>query len=317
MGLDKWAGQASGFPSAGYEKQVLYPWAAILNNVEPKATPTWSDYSEVATGANIFDLVGNAINAGSPYENVTAYNPDQLIRDIKDALDDLKSEIDDYDEETLNDAVRQASEQVDALMGTSNIADLVELYRTRMDTAYNRDVSALYAGLWEAGAIVGTQTFAAAAMMKNERSKQVSEYELQLEVNRQSARMSLVGDLLNKAFNISVQKMQMRQMQLGAEFDRLKFVVTTKQDQQDKDLEYLTKHLTYDLDLLQYATNGLGAIYGAQQVPRQQTKGERLLAALSSSVSMGIQGGMALGSPGAGVGLGAFNLFSQLLLTPR
>lgn len=313
MGLDKWASQSAGFPSDTYATQVLFPWAKILNDVNPTGTPSYSSYSTI-NGETIFSLIEEAMVSGSPYENVTAYNPDSIIADIRTALDDLRDTISDYDEDTLNDAVTQASERVDELMGTDNIPDLVALFRERHDLAYNRDVSNVYAGLWEAGAIVGTQTFAAAALLKAEHDREVSEYEKNLQITRQAQRTQLVGQLLQMAVNTALQKAQMRQSLVGTNLDYLKFVTTAKQDQQDKDLEYLTRHLTYDLDLMQYATNALGAIYGAQQVPRQQTKGERLLAALNTSISLGIQSGLALGSPAAGFGMGGLNLLAQLAL---
>lgn len=315
MGAIKdWAAQSAGFPSDTYAKQVLFPWAALLNNVDPdKPGLAFSDYSTI-NGETVFSLVEEAMLQGSPYENVTAYNPDTIISDIRAALDDLRDTIADYDEDTLNDAVTQAADRVDELMGTDNIPDLVDLFRERHDLAYNRDVSNVYAGLWEAGAIVGTQTFAAAALLKAEHDREVSEYEKNLQLTRQSQRTQLVGQLLQMAVNTALQKAQMRQSLVGTSLDYLKFVTTAKQDQQDKDLEYLTKHIAYDLDLMQYATNALGAIYGAQQVPRQQTKGERLLAAINTSISAGIQGGLALGSPAAGLGMAGLNLLAQLAL---
>ena len=313
--------QGSGFPSDTYAPPVMYPWAAVLNNLKPDTTPDFNNYKDFGGNSstfNVWDKVYAASSevAGSPYEHVTAYSPDDFVAHIKDALDDLRQSIDDYDADTLDDAVTQAAARVDELMGEDNIPALVASYRTRQDTAYNRDVSALYAGLWEGGAIVGTQTWAAAAMMKNERTKQVNEYELQMQVNRQGQRTQLVSQLLSTAMNVAMQKMQVRQSLIGSEIDAMRYVVTAKQDQQDKDLEYITKDSTYDLDLMAYATNAMGSIYGAQVQPRQQTKGERLLAAITGSLATGIQGGMALHSPAAGVGLGAFNLFSQLALTP-
>ena len=194
---------------------------------------------------------------------------------------------------------------------------LVAAFSTRQNTGFNRDVSALFAGLWEAGAIIGTQAISAAALLRNDRNRALTEYELQLQVNRQGMRTQLVSQLLSTAVNIAFQKMQVRQALVGNEIDVMRYVVSAKQDQQDKDLEYITKDLVYDLDLMQYAQNALGSIYGAQQVPRQQTKGERLLAAVSGSISTGINAGLALGSPAAGIGLGAVNLATQLLLTPR
>lgn len=319
-----WASQGSGQPNATYEKGVFYPWATMLSNPDSTdpATADWADFTNFAgldADFNVFDLVYAASTnvGGSPYESITAYNPDSLIADIEDALLLMEDSVEGLDSNVLLEAIDIAAQYVDELMGDTAITDLVADYETRQNIAYARDVANLYAGLWEGGAIIGTQTFVAAALLKNERNREVSEYEKSLQVANQGQRAQLASQLVSLAVDIALRKMQARQAYAGTRMDYAKLVTLTKQDQIEKDLEYETRDATWDLDLMQYAQNALGAIYGAQQSPRTQTKGERLLAAVNSSISLGIQGGLALGSPGGGVALGATNLITQLLLTPR
>lgn len=332
--------QGSGQPNSTYEKGFFYPWVAMFAN--PGDDINAANYNDPATVTaygiaggggdfanwfgrddsgtfNVVDLVYAASSGvgGSPYESVTAYNPDTLISDISDALDLMLEAIDDFGQNTLQDAVDTAVLQVDTLIGTDYISDRVAAFRTRQDTAYLRDVSQLYAGLWEAGAIVGTQTFIAAALLKNESTRQVTDYETSLQVAQQGMRLQMLGQLISTAVSIAQAKMAARQSYAGSRMDHLRFTTTVKQDQQDKDLEYLTHDVTWDLDMMGYASNALGALYGAQIVPRTQTKGERLLAALNSSISIGIQGGMALGSPQGGLALGGVNFLTSLLTMPQ
>lgn len=330
MGARDWASQGSGQPASGYEVGVYYPWAAMLAN--NAASPTAATYGSntdwfgsidpsgaAATTFNVADLVyaESSHVAGSPFASVTAYNPDALITEITDALDEMDSAISDFEDDLLNLSAESAVEIMDTVITDDSIDDLVDAFRVRQDTAYNRDVSAIYTGLWEGGAIVGTQTFAAAALLKNENNRAVNEFEKNMRVSHENTRMQMISNFTNAAVSIAAQRMQARQSMAGSRMDGLRLVTTAKMDQQAKDLEYMTRDATWDLDLIQYAQNALGAIYGAQVSPRAQTNGERLLAAINSSISLGIQGGLALGSPGGGVALGATNLISQLLLTPR
>jgi hypothetical protein len=323
--VQEWASQGSGQPNATYEKGVFYPYIAMLHNpnqTNPE-TAVYTDSQDWFGAAdadfNIADLVYRASTNvdGSPYSLVTAFNPDTLIAESADAIGLMSDAVDDFDQETLMDAIVEACARVDDMMGESNIPQLAADFAARQDTAFNRDVGNLYAGLWEGSAIASTQTFVAAALMRNERNRETTEYERGLEVARQSQRTQLVGQLVAQAVAIATSKMQALQAVAGTRMDYLKLVALAKSDQTEKDLEYLTKDATWDLDLIQYVQNGLGAIYGAQQTPRAQTKGERLLAAVNSSISLGIQGGMALGNPAGGFALGAGNLLTQLLLTPR
>jgi hypothetical protein len=324
--LSDWASaQGSGQPSTSYEKGVYYPWSVLLSN--PVAAPESADWSasrdwfgSSADGTfNVTDIVYRESSGvgGSPYESVTAYNPDSLIAEIEDAMDEMENAISDFEDDLLDESAQQATEIYQTILGDNSIDDLVDAFRVRQDSAYLRDVSTLYAGLWEYGAIVGTQTFIGAALLKNENNRAVTEYEKNLRVNHESMRMQMIGNLVNTAVGIATQRMQARQAMAGSRIDALRFITTVKMDQQSKDLEYMTRDSTWDLDLIQYAQNALGAIYGAQTTPRTQTNGERLLAAINSSVSMGIQGGLAIRSTQAGLALGAFNLVTQALLAPR
>jgi hypothetical protein len=292
------------------------------NDASPES-PAYSDsqdwFGSGNTTFNVADLVYAASTnvGGSPFESVAAYNPDTLLADIEAALDLMEASVEGLSDSVLIDAIDLASNYIDTLMGDSNISDLTALYSQRQDTAYARDVANLYAGLWEGGAIIGTQTFVAAALLKNERNREVAEYEKSLEVSNQGQRTQLLSQLVSLAVDITLRKMQARQAYVGTRMDYARMATLTKQDQMEKDLEYETRDATWDLDLIQYAQNALGAIYGAQTTPRTQTKGERLLAAVNSSISLGIQGGLALGNPGGGFALGATNFLTQLLLTPR
>lgn len=337
--VQEWASQGSGQPNTAYEKGYFYPWAAMFFNPIGDTSAGGFDPADItayggagddgpfsnwfgidASGTfNIADLVYAASTnvGGSPYEAVTAYNPDALLADIDAALTLMEDSIESLGETVLLDAIELAAEYVDTLMGDTAITDLVASYSERQDTAYARDVANLYAGLWEGSAIVGTQTFIAAALLKNERNREVSEYEKSLQVANQSQRTQLISQLISMAVDISLRKMQARQAYAGTRMDYAKMTVLTKQDQMEKDLEYETRNATWDLDTMQYAWNALGALYGAQQTPRTQTKGERLLAAVNSSISLGIQGGLALGNPGGGLALGVGNFITQLLLAPR
>lgn len=324
--IQDWASQGSGQPNQTYELGVFYPWAYMLSNPSDTA-PESADYTQFqdwfgldsAGDFSVADLVYQASTnvGGSAYAGVLAFDPDDLISAVEDALDDMEVAVSDFGTDLIASAITIADDNADIALGESNIPDLTALYQARQDTAYNRDVANLYAGLWEGSAIVGTQTFVAAALLKNERNREVSEYEKSLELSRQSQRAQLVGQIMSTAIGIASQKMQAAQALVGTKIDYLRIVALAKQDQIDKDLEYVTRNATWDLDLMQYAQNALGSIYGAQQAPRQQTKGERLLAAVNSSISLAIQGGLALGNPGVGVALGATNLITQLLLTPR
>jgi hypothetical protein len=323
-----WAQQAAGAPPAGYETHVLYPWASIVHNIDPGTggeggTPAaYTDYD------NFFDLDDSGMfnvmtelyalrrdGDGSVYDGLAAYNPDDHITRLEQALDRFQNEIDGYDVASdLPQAIEIAREQAAVLMDDDSIDDAVDAFEARQRTDHLEAVSSTLMGLWDAGAILSTQALQAVAILEDGRQRTVAEYSAKLRLGREDQRIQSATQFATVILQRRDREVALRQAYIGAALDSLRYTVTVKQDQQDKDVEYLIADKFWDLSLLQQALNANSAIYGAQIVPRAQTKGERLMAALNGAASMGIQGGMATGSPEGGVALGGMSLLSGLLL---
>lgn len=98
--------------------------------------------------------------------------------------------------------------------------------------------------------------------------------------------------------------------QARAELARQRIVA--KMDETSFNLDIEAKDATWNLELLQYHWNAMGAYSGAAVLPRAQTARERFLSSVFSSVSLGYQGGQAVGNPAAGVGIGLLSFASQM-----
>ena len=83
------------------------------------------------------------------------------------------------------------------------------------------------------------------------------------------------------------------------------------------DVNQLNDHLleqfwTWNFEPWHYLLNVANVLSGNPVQPRDMTKKERLLAAVTTSASTGIQTGASMGNPAIGVGMGALSLFGQL-----
>lgn len=88
--------------------------------------------------------------------------------------------------------------------------------------------------------------------------------------------------------------------------------IIAKMDETSFNADMEAKDATWDLEILQYHWNAMGAYTGAAVVPRAQTARERFLSSVFSSISLGYQGGQAVGSVGGGIGIGFASLAAQL-----
>lgn len=314
--MGKWIqdklGQPSGAPPAGYESHVLLPWQAIFHNI---------DTANPVTYANVQDFFGldadgtfNVVTElyamrrdgdGSPYENVAAYNPDDLISRVTGALDEMLLSVQTFDSTTqLPAAVAQAATLAEELMPDDDIDATIAAFEARQLTDHLQAVSRMLTGLWLGGSLLSTKTFGALAILEDGRQRTLAEKTAELRNARENQRAQIAVAMTQMGVQYRDREIAMRQSFIATALDSVRIVATIKQDQMDKDLEFILADRFWDLSLMQEALNANTTMYGGQVVSRAQTKGERLGASLMQGVSMGIQGGMAVGNTGAGFGIG-------------
>lgn len=94
--------------------------------------------------------------------------------------------------------------------------------------------------------------------------------------------------------------------------DREKAEVEATNDRLQLVDDTLQKYWTWRLDAWDYLLESASVLSGSPIQPRDMTRKERLLAAITSSASVGLQTGASTGSAPVGVGMGAVSLFAQL-----
>lgn len=343
--LREWANQAAGQPNENYEPSVYFPWAAIVSNVEPghivtaaeEVGSTGKDADGISIGAykpstyadyeDFFGLDTDGTfnvavelyslrteNGGNPF-GVKAYNPDDDIRRVRDAVNKLGREIDRRRaDRNIKDAVTLAKSQADILLGDDKIDAMIDAESNRQYTDYLASKSNVLRDLWIGGGLMASNTIGDLALLEDSFNRNIANMAAKARLAREDQRANVAIQLVQIHTSLDDRNVSLYQVYLAAALDVLKASVTVKQDEIDKNLEYRQAYLFHNVGLLQLALNANSAIYGAQMQTRGQTKGERLTAALTNSASMGIQAGMATGSPAAGLAFGGLNFLAQTLL---
>jgi hypothetical protein len=315
---------AQGAPPTGYEPHVLLPWATIFSNKDPGNSGTPWDWAAVGDffGKDGTDKTFNIASelyalreeeAGNPYAGVAAYDPTALVGRVEDALDRMSDALESGGA-TLAEYVAEAMEQANVVMPDDNIDDLLDAMEERSLTDHQQAVSRTLVALWLDGGVNSTVAGNRLAMLEDGRARTLAEQTAKLRLIREDQRSQLAVQMLQVGVSWRDRDVTFTQALISSALDSLRIVTTIEQDRRDKDVEYVMAERFYNLGLLQEALMANSAMYGAAVTPRGQTRGERLAAALSGSVSMGIQGGTALGNPAAGVALGGANFLMQMLL---
>lgn len=266
---------------------------------------------------NVLDamLAATAGVGGSPYSAVTAYDPSDDIQLVQDRYDEWASDIDAIDPTTLmTDWVADATTMADTLVTSAEIDASVDAFEARSQAAYMRNVSRFASGMFDIGAVMTSQFGMGLAQMELDRQDQLNDMDARLRLLAERERYEASRALASQLAQLYLSQIQEKRAGVGAQLDISRIAATMYQDQIITDLDYEVKDATWDLELFQYPMGNIGALSGALQTYKAQTKGERLAANIMTSASFGLQVGTALGSPGAGV-VGGVGLLATQLLT--
>lgn len=281
---------------------------------------TGTDYSSgvinPAAYGNVADffLAASSAVGGSPYGLVEAYDPEADLDTNQDLFDEWQTALDALDPEgDVSDHVTAAITAAGTLVTSTEIDDAVEAFEMRSRGAYLREVSRAAFGVWDAGGALTTQFGMMLAGMGRDRSDQIFDMSSRLTLLAERERYSAAMSLASEMTQVQLKKLEEMRVGVGGQADLSRLRLTAMQDYTDANLKYEVADAVWDLDLINYPMQHIGALSGSVALYKQQTPGERLAASVMTAGSFGLQTGVALKSPAAGLAAGGISLVTQLL----
>lgn len=296
-----------------YPTYLQHVHGAILAGDDPTGLLTISDYNE---WGNVFDFFKAATSAvgGSPYATVEAHDPDESLTANQERYDEWTEILDAMDPETdIAAFVAAAATSADTLVPSTEIDDVVDAFEARSKGAYLREVSRYAIGMFDVGAVMTTQFGMGLAHMERDRADQLNDLDARLRLMAERERFTSATQLAIEMARYQQFQVQEQRASVGGLVDISKLDIAARQDQIGLDLGYEVNDAIWDLELINYPLQHIGALSGAVALHKQQTPGERLAAGVLQSGSFGLQVGTALGSPAAGIAAGGLSLFTQLM----
>lgn len=257
-------------------------------------------------------LLGASLN---PFTGVAAYDPDPVLSDLEETLSDFDAIVNDLDPSDLMTlAVTAAIDAVtEDVYSETDIAAAVAAHEARTEEGYQRRVSSALSSLLVGRATMSSAFDGALSLMANQREAEIQDYSAKLGLLSQEKRISLAAQFSQQF--IGLVQLQVTGHQALTETAKAiaQMRIVGMQDQIGTDVSYDENEARWRPGMLEYGAQMLSAYNGAGPVPRPPTKGERFMGLLTTSASVAIQGGMALGSPQAGIGVGIATLGAGLL----
>jgi hypothetical protein len=251
----------------------------------------------------------------NPFVGVQAYDPDSDLSRIENSLDDFADVVEGLaPEDMMALAVASALESVDTdIYSEDDIATAVQAHEARTEEGYQRRVSGVLAPLFAGRATMSTGFDGALSLMANQREAEIQDYSAKLGLIGQEKRISLAVQFTEQFIGLVQLQLTSHQALTSLTKDVAQMRIVGMQDQIATDLGYDEAEARWRPDMFEYGAQMLSAYAGAGPVPRPQSKGERIMGALTTAGTVGLQAGMALKNPQIGFGAaGATFLLSML-----
>lgn len=261
-----------------------------------------------------FFLAASSGVGGSPYSSIQAYDPQTHLDANQELFDTWQAALDAIDPEAdIAAYVTAGTTAAGTLVNTTEIDAVAAAFEARSRGAYLREVSRAAFGVWDAGGALTTQFGMMLAAMGRDRADQLNDMSSRLDLMAERERYGSAMQLALEMNQLRMNKLQEQRIGVGGQSDLSRLAFTAYQDQMDANVRYEVEDATWDLNLANYPMSHIGALSGSVALYKQQTPGERLAASVMTSASFGLQTGVAMKSPAAGLLAGGVSLATQLL----
>lgn len=283
---------------------ALMTGTATGGSIDPLAYGNIADFFLAATSG-----VG-----GSPYAGISAYDPQTHLDTNQELFDTWQAALDSIDPEAdIAAYVTAGTTAAGTLINTTEIDAVAAAFEARSRGAYLREVSRAAFGVWDAGGALTTQFGMMLAAMGRDRADQLNDMSSRLDLMAERERYGSAMQLALEMNQLRMNKLQEQRIGVGGQSDLSRLAFTAYQDYMDANLRYEVSDATWDLELMNFPMQHIGALNGSVAMYKQQTPGERLAASVMTAGSFGLQTGVAMKSPAAGLLAGGVSLATQLL----
>lgn len=295
-----------------YPNHVRFQHSALMNGLDPD-TSVFADYDSSFTMADALIEASRDVG-GSPYENAAAFDPDADLAKVQTEVDDFNAIVEARSASTdQSSAVTAAIAKYDTdIQPTSGINATVDAVKDLSKAQHLADVGNAHAGFHDVRGSLSSQLPVSVALMEQNRGIRVAEEEQKLRLFFDRQRTEGILRLTEQYLSEHRTNAAFAERVAGIQEAVSRNKIIAQSDQIEYDLQIEAKDALWDLEIFAYGFAGGSSITGTASVPRAQTGRERVMSAAMSSLSMGFQGGQAIGSPAAGLAIGTFSLLAQL-----
>lgn len=222
----------------------------------------------------------------TPHDAVDAYDPTADIARAQARIDALTNTVDAIDPTlTIADHAANAASLVDnTILKNQRITDAVNAFDQNTKARHLRAASRIAVGYFDIRATMTDQFGMSMALNELARRNEVSAFEANLRLQFEDKRADAILGVIQATGAMLGTQIQSSTIGATLQEQLVKTATTAQQDRIEFDLAREVDSALWDLNLYQYAWQGLGAI-SSQPLPQGPTKFERGLSGLATGVS--------------------------------
>jgi len=305
-----------GSPPSDLAAVIKHEAASILSGVDPAGA--FVTYNSTVIAHDALDAAHSS-SGGNPYTLIESWDSDSELAAVDTEYDEYDAFADGLDPATdITAAIAQAIVETETNMGidsgatSGEVQNLVDAMQDNSKVEMLKDVSRVFTGMYEVRAVMTTSMGMAVAQVEHQRTIALADQEARFRLFIHRERTESILQLTNTYLMERRSQVETARLSTAMRGDIARNRIVVEMDRINFDTHIEGKEALWDLELFGYYGNLIASMTGAAQIPRAMTERERVLNAVMTSASSGIQAGQALGSPQGGLAFGVASLAANL-----
>lgn len=234
----------------------------------------------------VIDYLNDALAGGNPYSTAFAYDPEDDLEDIQDAVDTFRSYVTALVPETdyITYITAGLSEVDTNFVPTTHINDEVDAFETASADQFARSVNRFTSGMSDINAVNSSAFIIGMAQMERGREAQLNDYRAKLGTQKEGIRASLAAQFADQMVRMFSMRLEAERAAAQMQEVASKSNIIANKEYLAEDLELDYKDVTFDLDLFKHGGNILASGFGAAQ---HQVGPSKASSQLSAAISTG------------------------------
>jgi len=241
-------------------------------------------------GKHLDDIMTTAFGETNPISSAVAYAPDNDLLSIQNTIDKYGDIIQGMDETaTWEDMLSVALDHVEELLPSDTDADAdITAFSAIQDTELARAYNRISIQFQDTNSVISTTFPSGLAMLEVDKSNQLSKYQAARRLDLSNQRSDALLKSIDQMARVLSWRLSSTATSAQLQSGKGGMAITSKSSQLRQDIEYNTKEIMWDFEVMKTGINIMGTLAGVPTVPVGLTQEQQALSGLANFAQFAI-----------------------------